>query len=381
MQPRLRLDIGWRDLASALLPPRSDRAALEARIGFHAPDDVHAVTALSVRSLFDAILAETGNAPVVMSGITIADMPALVRAHGREVRTVDIDLERLAPSPDETRIAAGNDAGLVVVAHLYGGRNPVDRIASAVASILLIEDCAQAFDGKLGIAPGAAIALYSFGPIKKATALGGAVGLFRDAALAARIRRRMEASPALPESWFLRRLAKYAGLKILNIPVVYSLFLAILRSLGKDPEIVIGRMARGFGAGRPIAEAVRYRPPLRLLRLLDRRLGNWRPPPDATPALLQELAQRLTVPGLASQPGNWWLAPVLSADPDALISTLRASGYDATRGTTSMRAIADDAGNTPPLAAHLIGSVVYLPKPATETAASRLAKAVESALN
>mgnify|MGYP000166768879 CR=1 FL=1 len=39
---------------------------------------------------------------------------------------------------------------------------------------LIVEDCAQAFDGTLRLPEGIDIALYSFGPIKVATALGGA---------------------------------------------------------------------------------------------------------------------------------------------------------------------------------------------------------------
>ena len=133
-------------------------------------------------------------------------------------------------------------------------------------------------------------------------------------------------------------------------------------------------------SGRPITEAVRHRPPLRLLRLLDRRLRRWKAPPDATSAVVERLSRILPVPGLAGRPSHWWLAPILSNNPDQLIAALRRKGYDATRGTTSMRAITDDAGRTPPQATRLIESVVYLPKPRNAAAATRLAAAVESAL-
>lgn len=100
MLPRLRLDIGWSDLLSALLPPHAGRMDLEQKIAAYAPADCDPVVALSVRTLFDAILAETGNAPVVMSAVTINDMAQLVHASGRALHTVDIgtDADAIARS-------------------------------------------------------------------------------------------------------------------------------------------------------------------------------------------------------------------------------------------------------------------------------------------
>jgi hypothetical protein len=138
-------------------------------------------------------------------------------------------------------------------------------------------------------------------------------------------------------------------------------------------------MARGF-AGQPITAAVRHRPPLRLLRLLERRLNTWTAPKDDTAFLLDRLGERLVVPGFAARPTKWWLAPVLSPHADALVAMLRPKGYDATRGTTSMRALAGDGAEAPEAASRLVASVVYLPKPASRAASCRLAEAVEKAL-
>lgn len=383
MQPRLRLDIGWTDLLSAVAPAGRDADAFERAIAARAPADTHAVTALSVRTLFDAILAETGTRPVVMSAVTIEDMATLTRASGRALRAVDIDIKTLSPTPNAIRAACiGSDAGVVVIAHLFGSRAPTEAIAAACAGQgrLIVEDCAQAFDGKLSIAPGADVALYSFGPIKVATALGGAVGLFRNGELADRVRRRLDAYPALPERWFIRRAIKYMGLKILNLVPVYTLLLILLRLVGRDPDEALGSMARGFSAGLPITQAVRRRPPRRLLRLLARRLDTWSPQPDATPNLLQRLSSHLTVPGLTTSPRRWWLAPVLARHPDRLIATLRAAGFDATRGATSMRPIRGDDEPMPDEAARMIASIVYLPKPTSLPIANRLADCVEAAL-
>lgn len=381
MQPRLRLDIGWRDLASIWQPVRRP-AEFDSQIALHAPADVFPVAGLSVRSLFLALLQETSRTrPVAMSAVTVADMAALARTCGCSVRPIDVEMGGLLPTPDAACQACGDDTGLIVLAHLFGSRGSVEAIAALCAAPdrLIVEDCAQAFDGTLRLSPGADVALYSFGPIKTATALGGAVGLFRDQALAESVQRRMADWPALGDGWLLRRSLKYAALKLIGTPPIFGLFMALLTRLAGDPDAVIGSLARGF-AGRPIHEAVRRRPPPRLLRLLARRLDSWTIPADVTGPVLDRLSRHLTVPGLVARPAHWWLAPVLVPKAERLIATLRSLGYDATRGTTSMRALADESGSTPEVAARLIASVVYLPKPRNAAAAERLNRAVERAL-
>jgi perosamine synthetase len=383
MQPRLKLDIGWLDLASVWLPQRRSRAELEAKIASPLPRDFHPVIALSVRSLFDALLAETMRGrPVAISAVNVADMATLLRAHGCELRPIDIQLDDLLPSPQAAGGACGADAGMLLIAHLFGGRADIRPIVEACRNDnrLIVEDCAQAFDGRIALTPGADVALYSFGPIKVATALGGAVGLFHDRELAERVKLRMEQWPILRESWFLKRAAKFTLLKTASAPWIYALVLRAIRMSGRDAEQVIGGMARGFGSSRPIHEAVRHRPPTRLLRLLERRLRTWTAPKDASRDLLDSIREHAEVPGSARMDRRWWLAPVLVKNPDAIVAHLQGHGYDATRGATSMRAVASDGGPPPAQASRLIGEVVYLPKPADREGAAKLATAFEQAI-
>lgn len=384
MLPRLRLDIGWLDLLSAVFPPRGSFADLEREIAAKAPPHTSAVAALSVRTLYDALLAETGNSPVVMSAVTIADMAGLVEASRRALHTVDLGPDTLSPTPEAVRATCEQSgAGLVLVAQLYGSRVDLQPLVAACRAPgrLIIEDCAQAFDGDVRLPEDIDAALYSFGPIKVATALGGAVGLFRDAALAKRVQRRLLTYAPLPESWFVRRTIKFLGLKFLNLTPVYTAFLGTLRVAGRDPDRTLGNMARGFAGGQSITDAVRHRPPRRLLALLARRLGNWTPGPDATHWLLDRLGRRLAVPGLGTRPRHWWLAPIVVRDPQSLIEALRRGGFDATTGATSMGVIPDSHGHIAPEAQRMIASIVYLPKPPDAATAMALARSVEQALD
>ena len=63
---------------------------------------------------------------------------------------------------------------------------------------MLLEDCAQANDGSgISRSPESAVSMFSFGSIKRQTALGGGLLRFKDVALAERCahcRRRIRAS-------------------------------------------------------------------------------------------------------------------------------------------------------------------------------------------
>jgi dTDP-4-amino-4,6-dideoxygalactose transaminase len=353
--PRLALDIGWGDLAAALAPPRPDA---EDRIALHVRRPAHAVTALSVRSAFDALLAELDlpdGCEIVMSAVNIDGMFEIARAHGLTIRPVDVELSTLAPAASAVKRAIGPKTRLVLVAHLFGARADLAGVAAVCrrAGVLLVEDCAQAFTGALTLAGD--VALYSFGPIKSATALGGAVALVRDPKLVHRMRGRLDAYAPLPHGWFVRRLLKYAALKALNGPAPYGLLLKAIAASGRDPEATVGALARGF-SGADLLEAIRRRPPAGLLSLLNRRLdrSEW---PEARHARAEAVLQALDVdvPGVASADRSWWLAPVLSRDPERLVAGLRRAGFDATRGSTSLRAL------DMPNARRLIDQVVYLP--------------------
>ena len=63
---------------------------------------------------------------------------------------------------------------------------------------------------------------------------------------------------------------------------------------------------------------------------------------------------------------NW--LPVIAADPDGLVETLRRHGFDATRGATSLRAFTSAGAR----ASHLVDHIVYPPHPADMAARDRI---------
>lgn len=131
---RQALDIQWSDLAVSyartLLPLAQDHAAAVADLEefWGVEGESEGVCALSVRSFFHALLTYLdlpAGSEVIMSAVTIKDMPRIVRHHGLVPVPVDIDLATLAPRLDLLEAAVSSKVwgvlrGWVPVACLAG---------------------------------------------------------------------------------------------------------------------------------------------------------------------------------------------------------------------------------------------------------------------
>lgn len=385
---RLKLDIGWGDLMWVATGGDVSQKQIEGARQFLAAQwpERHVVAAASVRTLFDALLSEMNLPPgasVVASGVNIANMADIVAAHDLVLAPVDIDPAGLLPTPGALLQQQGaTDAHVCLVTHLFGCAGPiVDATELRRRGALVVEDAAQAFAGPdfLGGAE-CDVTLFSFGPIKRHTALGGGVGVFADADLARRIAVRVEGYRHQTDAWFRRRAAKYLLLKTLSLPPAYAALVVVLKLLGKDPDKMIGGAARGF-SGPDLMTALRVRVADRLLVLLARRIADAGREEEKrrriAQAFLARLPASLTAVGSSAARHAFWLLPLACSDPDRVIERLRGAGFDATRGTTSLRCL----DPTLPEATQLMRRIVYIPHPSelTEGSRERLLNAVLSA--
>lgn len=67
------------------------------------------------------------------------------------------------------------------------------------------------------------------------------------------------------------------------------------------------------------------------------------------------------MPGAQQGHLTHWLVPILSEVPATLITRLRAEGFDAAQGTTSLIAVRSDGTSARPTAADWLAHTVYLP--------------------
>ncbi|HXM83168.1 MAG TPA: DegT/DnrJ/EryC1/StrS family aminotransferase [Burkholderiales bacterium] len=372
---RKKLDIGWTDIAfglgACLLP--GDAQAAQKRVEEAWSPAGDAIACLSVRTGFDLLLsalALRAGSEILVSAITISDMVRIIERHGLVAVPIDLDIATLSIRAEliSDHVTARTKA--IVVAHLFGSRMAMEPI-SAVArrhGLLVIEDCAQAFaaDGYRGSAH-SDVSMFSFGPIKTATALGGALLRVRDAGLRTAMRARQRDYPAQRRSAYVRKLVKCAALKVLSYRLPYGLFAACCSLLQTSHDAIIGQAARSF-AGTELFRAIRQRPCYALMALLRRRLVRF----DARSIAMRIAAARAAasyLPGV-QRPGDQavfhthWVFPIRSSSPDELLRRLWQSGFDATRGASSLYVVPAPPGNPGTVAteaARAMDNMVYLP--------------------
>ncbi|QEG22129.1 DegT/DnrJ/EryC1/StrS family aminotransferase [Mariniblastus fucicola] len=393
---RKQIEIGWSDLLFALnvsffsrLPDRRNALSLIAKIW---PEN-DPVVSLSVRTGFDCMLQSvrwpTGS-EVIMSGLTIPDMPRIVERNGFRVVPVDINEATMAPDVDAVARAITPYSKALVIAHLFGKRIPLEPFAELAKkhNLLLIEDCAQAFSAGDSGSSIANVSMFSFGPIKSSTALGGGILQIRDDEIRNRMRSIESTYPQHSNRKFGRRVLKYLGIKAASNRRCAGLLFSALRVAGYNPDRVVSSLARGF-AGSDFFARIRQQPSTALLSLLARRLQSF----DSL-ALNRRIAQanrlsyrlnNLRLAGSSSKvseslatvdssESTYWVTPVCTRDARSaqqLVAELSQHGFDATRRSSlsvveptrpaKSPAISATQITALPVASSIVDRMVFLP--------------------
>ena len=252
---------------------------------------------------------------------------------------------------------------------MFGGRfdlSPYVEFAQR-HDLLLFEDCAQAFEGRRYLGHEQAdVSMFSFGPIKTATALGGGVLRVRDALLLERMRQ-VEAEYPVQSRWFfMQRLLFYCLLTFLGGKIVFGLFVRMCRLLGRDLDALLNASISNF-PGDQFFASLRQQPSLPLLRLLRRRITGFRENDldlrAARGALLARDLPADRCPGASTTPHSFWIFPLQVDEPSTVITNLRNAGFDATSDNSlqPVEASVGHAGVDPVTARRLLERVIFLP--------------------
>ena len=331
---------------------------------------------LSVRTGWDLYLRALGleaGDEVLASAVTHPDMARIARGHGLRVVPVDVDPRTPAPREECLEAALTDQTRVVLVAHLFGGRvglGPVARFAGR-NGLLLVEDCAQAFVGPGEVGdPAADVSLYSFGALKTATALGGAVLRVRDTRILARMRE-LEADHAVQSRrGYATRLLKGLALLLAGDPRVYGFIISVCEGLGVVLDLLLGRTTSSFPTETSVEglfRRIRRRPSAPLLAVLARRLERFDAAALGARAragdrLSRALDPSIQQPGRDSPDRTHWLFPVVVRDPDGLVRGLRRRGFDASRATSSIAALRPPEGRPNAIGAvKMMDGIVFLP--------------------
>lgn len=375
MIPRGTPDISWRDLAigaMALLQPRNpDTIQTQIETLWSANHD--SLVCLSVRSGFDLWLQALTLPPgseVLVSAITIPDMVRILEHHGLVVVPVDLDMATLSIDCVSLERSLTSRTKAILVAHLFGSRMSLAPIAEFARqhNLLLIEDCAQAYDGsEYRGHPASDISLFSFGPIKTHTALGGGLLRCQNQSVLTKMRSLQATYPRQRSSAFLKRVGLFALLKLLAQPMIFGWFVQVCRWRGQNHDRVLYQALRGF-AGQDLFQRLRQQPCMPLLRLLKRRLTQI---DYASIDRRFDLADRLIAalpdvdrPGYHAKIHTHWVFPIQTQAPDQLVNRLWQAGFDATQTASSLIVISppDDCPHLMPnQASQALAEIIYLP--------------------
>lgn len=347
MYARKRIDIRWRDFGYAFgsLLFASKRWTYDER----------SVTCLSVRTGLDLYL-QVLNLPkgseVIMSGMTIDDMATIVQHHGLIPIPLDLDPQTLTASSAELEACITPRTRAVIFAHLWGAIVRLDELIATAKkhNLIFIEDCAQAYIGpEYQGHPNADIALFSFGIIKTATALGGAILFLKDSQIRSHMLAREKAYPVASRWWYGKRIAKVAFLHGLSYPLPYGLFVLLCKLFGKNYDEVIAHATKGFPAADLLKE-IRRQAPTALLALLAHRIETSRGDTIKLRAFVGEIFARqlpaaIRVMGHRAASHTYWVCPVIVNKPEDFVLFLQNHGFDATRVGTSVHVIEAPPGH------------------------------------
>jgi dTDP-4-amino-4,6-dideoxygalactose transaminase len=353
---RKRLDISTGEilyaLKSCLINGRKD-SIIKSIKSIWEENSERAFICLSIRTGFDLLLQALklkAGSEILMTELTIPDMPKIVRHHGLIPVPIRINSESLAPISEDLEAAITTKTKAIVVTHLFGAildLEPIIKIAQE-NNLMIIEDCAQAFHGNDYHGHSKAdISMFSFGTIKTATALGGGILIVRNNdKLIESMEEMYEDYPVQSRAKYMLKVLKYLVIKFLSRPIPFSIIVNILRILRVDYDNVMHNLSKSF-PGDDFFRKIRYSPSLPLLKLLLYRFRNYSNSRiekriDRGNYLIKSLPDTCKVPGMKSLKHTYWVFPVLVPDPINQIEKLRNAGFDATQ-RQSMRIIIDES--------------------------------------
>jgi perosamine synthetase len=375
MWVRTQLKIDWGDLLAGLAASftTAERSREIRRAEAYFSDSGDTIAAYSVRSGFDLLLQALDLKPgdeVIFSALNVKGMVKIVRDAGLVPVPVDLDLAHMGPSVERLKAAITKRSRVFVAAHLFGTRldlGPIFELAKT-RRLVTVEDCAQAFNGR--DYPGSAAAdlnMFSFGPIKTATALGGALIRVRDTNLRERMRDIQSHYPVQPEAKHRKRILQFMGLKLVTARPVLAAIYRFYTAKGEDYEDKLADRVRDV-APLKTAKNMRFQPSATMLRLMNRRLARF---DMEQVSARQRKGERLSgligtsvvQPAQFNAHHDYWVFPLLVSEPRKFIEALRREGFDAADLPRSQHIAApqDRPGLDPKTAAAAMRDLIVVP--------------------
>lgn len=268
MLPVKKIDISWRDLAYGFwktLFPKSKK-----QVSFKG------VPCYTVRTGFDrlfSILNLPKESEILMTAATIVSMEKIVRYHDLIPVPIDLNQEHFHPDIEEIKSKITSKTKMIVVAHLFGNYTDIKPIIelAKIHNLLVVEDCAQYPGFWDHDEPLSDVMMFSFGPAKAYTALGGALFKIKDKKLVQEFEHSLAKLPKQSKSEFIKRLIRYSFIKLLGTKTFYTIIYKICHLINYPLQERLGRSSV-FGK-KDFYKEIHKKPSLAMIHLLARRLS------------------------------------------------------------------------------------------------------------
>jgi dTDP-4-amino-4,6-dideoxygalactose transaminase len=299
---------------------------------------------LSVRTGLDLTLQALNFEPgseVLVTNINIPDMFSILSAHRLVCVPLSVNKHTLEISAQQIKKLINPSTKAILITHLFGAVINIQDIINLAKEhhLMVLEDCAQAFNGVYKGNPGTDVVMYSFGLIKTNTSLTGAMLRFNNPELQHKVTLLQNQLPIQYTGQYLKKLFKALIIKMITQKWSFTLLYWLSQKAGKNFDDVLAGFTKGF-PGADVMGKIRYRPCQANLRLMGQRIATF---PLTRISKRQELAlstlrhlPEVMKIGQLNDQHTYWVLAIESTDPGQLIKALRARGYDATQKASSL---------------------------------------------
>ncbi|MDQ0640545.1 perosamine synthetase [Pedobacter sp. W3I1] len=299
---------------------------------------------LSVRTGLHLVLAALNLEPgdeILVADINIPDMFAIIASYHLKVVPLPIDKNTLGISAQQIEATITPKTKLLLITHLFGAimdTKPLLDIAK-LHNLIVVEDCAQAYDGVYEGNFRSDVVMFSFGLIKTNTALSGAILCIRNEQLLAAVTILNDRLPLQKGSRYFKKILIATLINMLTTRWPFTIAYWFCKQFGKDFDAFISGFTRGF-PGEDVMKKIKYRPCYANLCMLQHKLNNFNQSHiQKRKILANQLLHGIdsrNIIGDASPRHTHWVIPIVVANPSLLIDKLRDEGFDATSKASSL---------------------------------------------
>ena len=245
-----------------------------------------------------------------------------------------------------------------MISYLFGAIYPIEELLAFCREhdIIVVEDIAESYMGNKYIGhKDSAMALFSFGSIKRYTAFGGAISFVRNKAIYSKMKAIHDTYKTQKRREYFQKILKVGAMGLLlNNQFANFNVKRVSNLVGFNYKEFVVKSLRGFKLQGDFLKKFRKQPPTALLSFMYYRLSRFNSAKfKATNEKLQKAVDKLRsqgikVPGSEISGRSFWLFPVIVPELKACSDMLNKRGVDAYLGATQLKPVHPNFGYKKP---------------------------------